>query len=80
LNGVDVVLLEDAGVPPPWTLPTSEDRYVAQDLVNRRGYPVPAIIEALGKLGQPELLEESFAGDVEDETADAVAPIAGVSV
>jgi hypothetical protein len=72
------VLLEDARLPPPWTLPASDDRFVAQELVERRAYPVVAILDSFGRLGQPELLAESFAGDLSDETTDAVAPVARI--
>jgi hypothetical protein len=72
---VKQVLLEDARVPPPWVLHASDDRFIAKELVDRREYPIGAILDAFARLAQPELLAESFTGDSEDETTEAVAPV-----
>jgi hypothetical protein len=73
---VKTVLAEDARLPHPVQLYASDDRYVAQELVGRRGFPVEAIVEAFGRLAQPELIAETVVGDVGDEATDAVAPVA----
>ncbi len=73
---VKQVLDADAQIPMPVMLPDSEDRFVAQELVARRLFPVLGIVEALASMAQPELLTETQAGDVDDETTDAVAPVA----
>jgi hypothetical protein len=72
---VKQVLLDDAKVPPPWVLHASDDRFIAKELVDRREYPVGAILDAFARLAQPELLAESFAGDSEDEATEVVAPV-----
>jgi hypothetical protein len=72
---VKALLSEDARLPPPWQLPSSDDRFVAQELVARRAFPVVGILEALGRFAQPELIDETFAGDVTDESIAAVAPV-----
>jgi hypothetical protein len=73
---VKTVLAEDARLPHPVQLYASDDRYVAQELVGRRAFPVEAIVEAFGQLAQPELIEETLVGDLADEATDAVAPVA----
>ena len=75
---VKQLLLEDAKVPPPWVLHASDDRFIANELVDRREYRVGAILDAFARLAQPELLVESFAGDSEDEVTEAVAPVPGI--
>jgi hypothetical protein len=72
-------LLADAKVPKPVALPSAADRFVAQQLEDRRGFPVFDVIEAMYPMGQPELTAESVIGPAkEDGTApiDAVAPVA----
>ena len=73
---VKTVLAEDARMPHPVQLYASDDRYVAQELVGRREFPVEAIVEALGRMAQPELMAEMVIGDASDDATEAVAPIA----
>jgi len=82
---VQSFLHADANLPPEVALPRSPDREVARRLVDRRDYPVVDVIEALGPLAQPELLETSprdpllisrRTEDVEVETGSVLAPIA----
>jgi hypothetical protein len=74
-----VLKTRKADMPAPWQLPASDDRFVAQELVKRRTYTVMQIVEAFETFAQPELLEESFAGDVATPTTAAVAPVAATT-
>lgn len=66
----------DAQLPKPVALPSSDDRYVASELVARRNFPILEVIESLGPMGQPGLLASTEAGDTSsDATTAAVAPI-----
>jgi len=74
----------DARVPREVELPLPSDRQVAKYLADRREFPVVEVIEALGPLSQPELLEpRKFTADVilsraERSTTGAVlTPVAG---
>lgn len=59
-------LAQDARVPAPHFLPRPGARQVARYLEDRRDFAVVQVIEALGPLAQPELLE------TQDKTADIV--------
>ena len=56
---VQQLIAADARMPREVFLPVAADRQVAQYLVDRRDFPVLEVIEALGPLAQPELLETS---------------------
>lgn len=61
-NGWKVVqqfLAADADVPKEVALPRPPERQVARYLAERRDFPVGEVIEVLGPLAQPELLETS---------------------
>ena len=47
----------DTGVPKEVNLPRPPEREIARQPVSRRGFPLVEVIEALGPLTQPELLE-----------------------
>ena len=73
----------DAQVPKEVALPTPSHRYVAQLLAERRNYPVVDVIEALGPLSQPELLDthqsDAVLGDTEKEKLDLTGFVAPIS-
>jgi hypothetical protein len=59
-NGWQIVqqfLAADAKVPGEVHLPTPSHRYVAKLLSDRREFPVVDVVEALGPMAQPDLLE-----------------------
>jgi hypothetical protein len=75
-------LHHDAKVPKEVALPRPPDRQVARYLEERRDFPVVEVIEALGPLSQPELLnseerspELSGSEDVGIETSVVEAPM-----
>lgn len=71
-------LLANAKVPPPVNLPNSADRFVAQQLEDRRLFPVLDVIDAMYPLGQPGLARDAVVGDSAadpDAPVDAVAPL-----
>lgn len=72
---VKQVLAADAQLPKPVALPNSDDRQVAAELVARRVYPVPDVVEALEPLAQPQLIASSEVGALAEKTT-AVAPVA----
>lgn len=53
---VRAFLLADARVPTPVELPDAEDRYVTQELLARRGFPLLEVIEVLRGMSQVGLL------------------------
>lgn len=72
-------MLADARVPKPVALPNSADRFLAQQLEDRRDFPVLAVIDAMYAMGQPGLTGESLVGSASGDAEapmDAVAPIA----
>jgi hypothetical protein len=73
----------DARVPREVALPRAPERQVARYLEDRRDFNVLDVIDALGPLSQPELLETAMQQaeaverrDVESDTQTLVAPIA----
>lgn len=80
---VQQFLYADAEVPKEVALPLPAHRYVARELTLRREFPVVDVLEALGPIAQPELLETSAnAADIEltrgedTEIEAVVAPVA----
>lgn len=82
---VAAFLAADAKLPKDAALPRPAARTVARYLADRRDYPVLDVIDALGTLAQPELLETvSSNAEVElsgghsatVETSSVLAPIA----
>lgn len=80
---VQQVLDADAGMPREVALPRPPERQVAKYLVDRREFPVVDVVEALGPLSQPELLQTRSRDanvldtrDSETETGGVVAPVA----
>ncbi|MGH2626903.1 MAG: hypothetical protein ACRDHY_09665 [Anaerolineales bacterium] len=80
---VQQFIAADAQVPREVALPLPADRQVARYLADRREFPVVEVIEALGPLSQPELLEpRQFTADVvltrtdTSTTGAVVAPVA----
>ena len=78
---VQMLVAADAQMPGEVDLPQPVERQVARTLVDRREFPVVEVVQALGPLAQPELLdtsthqasiEESGAGTV--QTGAIVAP------
>ncbi len=63
---VQTFLAADASLPPEVALPRPPMRQVARMLVDRRDFPVLDVVEAMGPLAQPELLE------THDKQADLV--------
>jgi hypothetical protein len=73
-------LTADAKIPKPVELPNSADRFVAQQLEERRDFAVLDVLEAMYPLGQPNLTAEDLIGPSKsDEKAplDALAPVPG---
>ncbi|WP_449243305.1 hypothetical protein, partial [Desulfovibrio sp.] len=72
-------LIADAKLPKPVALPNSADRLVAQQLFDRRDFPVLDILEVMYPMGQPDLTSESDVGGAtagsEEAPLDAVAPV-----
>ena len=56
---VQQLIAADACMPKEVALPRLPERQLAKSLVERRDFPVVEILEALGPLSQPELLETS---------------------
>lgn len=54
---VQQFIAADAQVPKEASLPTTAQRMVAKLLAERRAFPIVDVIEALGPIAQPELLE-----------------------
>lgn len=54
---VQQFIAADARLPKEVALPRPPERQVAKYLADRRGFPVLEVVEALGPLSQPELLE-----------------------
>ena len=72
---VKQTLLADTKLPKPVAVPNSADRFLAQQLVDRRDFSVLDIIEAMYALGQPDLVAESLVNESDDAAPlDAVAP------
>lgn len=70
-------LLADTKLPKPVAIPNSADRFLAQQLVDRRDFTVLDIIEAMFHMGQPDLVSEGVVGSSkadEEVPFDAVAP------
>lgn len=65
-------LIADTRVPKPVALPNAADRFVAQQLEERRQFAVLDILEAMYPMGQPDLTAESLVGS---SKADASAPL-----
>lgn len=68
----------DAKLPKPVALPNSADRFVAQQLEERRTFTVVDIVESMYGLGQPGLTGEKTIGDAVADVSvplDAVAPV-----
>jgi hypothetical protein len=66
----------DAQMPSAVALYHSADRYVAGELVGRRGFPILEVIDGLAAMAQPGLLASRVAGDVTEELpTSAVAPV-----
>ena len=75
---VKQLLLADAKVPKPVALPSSADRFVAQQFEDRRDFPVLEIIENMYPMGQTNLTAESVVGPARDDAVaplDAIAPV-----
>ncbi len=71
-------LIADARVPKPVSLPNAADRFVAQQLEERRAFAVIDIIEAMYPMGQTDLTDETIVGPAKDDESaplDAVAPV-----
>jgi len=71
-------LIADARVPRPVSLPNAADRFVAQQLEERRTFAVIDIIEAMYPMGQTNLTDETVVGPAKDDAGaplDAVAPV-----
>jgi hypothetical protein len=74
---VKQTLLADTKLPKPVAVPNSADRFLAQQLVDRRDFSVLDIIEAMYAMGQPGLVAEDVIGEASGDQAaplDAVAP------
>jgi len=81
---VQQFIAADAKMPGEVRLPLPADRQVARYLVDRRAYPVVQVIEALGPLSQPALLEpRQFTADIvlrraeQSTTGAVVTPVPG---
>ena len=69
-------LTADARTPKPVALPNSADRFVAQELEQRRSFSVLEVIEAMYSMGQPNLTDETLVGNTEPSAPlDALAPV-----
>ncbi len=80
---VKQTLLADTKLPKPVAVPNSADRFLAQQLVDRRDFPVLEIIDAMYSMGQPGLVAEETVGEASGDQAvplDAVAPCPRVTV
>ncbi len=75
---VKQLLIADSHLPKPVALPNAADRFVAQQLVDRRGFPVLDIVDVMFPMGQLDLTQESVIGPAKDDNSvplDAVAPV-----
>lgn len=54
---VRAFLNADADIPKPVDLPDAEDRFVTQQLQQRKQYPIVEVLETLSRMAQPDLLE-----------------------
>lgn len=71
---VRAFLAADANVPKPVELPDAEDRFVTQELANRREFPAQQVIAVLRGMAQPGLLAVEELTDVSvDATLSAAA-------
>lgn len=69
-------LAADARVPAPVALPGAADRFVAEQLAQRRDFSVLDVIEHMSPLGQPGLTIRREVGQGDENTpVDAVAPV-----
>ncbi|HOD20324.1 MAG TPA: hypothetical protein PLV86_09015 [Candidatus Fermentibacter daniensis] len=80
---VRLFLAADANLPREVALPRPSERQVARYLADRRSYPVRDVIEALGSLAQPGLLETdprntTTSCDTETVTGTIEAPVARI--
>lgn len=66
---VRAFLNADAQVPSPAALPDAEDRYVTQELVARRDFPILEVLEVLRGMSQADLLEPAEAVETLEPTA-----------
>jgi len=82
---VQQFIAADAHLPREVALPRPPERQVARYLEDRRDFPVRAVIEVLGPLSQPELLQgetrsvgTSTVTPTAFITGGVIAPVAGV--
>jgi hypothetical protein len=66
---VRAFLRHDARVPPPVSLPDSEDRFITQELEARRGFPVLDVLDVLRDMSQQSLVETADVASVEPSAA-----------
>ena len=69
-------LLAGAKLPKPVALPNAGDRFVAQELEQRRSFAVLEVLEGMYPMGQPNLTDENVVGKTEPSVPlDALAPV-----